>query len=125
MAHFAKIENGIVTMVIVAEQEYIDSLSEKEFYIQTSYNTYQGVHNLGGTPLRKNFAGIGFTYDKIRDAFIPPKPLSYPSWVLDEEKCIWVPPIPYPDDENPYKWNEETQNWDIIDSYETSPINPE
>jgi len=86
-----------------------------DVYKQTSYNTHGGVHALGGTPFRKNYAGLGYTYDAGRDAFIPPKP--YKSWVLNESTCLWGSPIPYPTDvgtpEAPkmYTWNEETVNW--------------
>jgi hypothetical protein len=111
MAHFAKVENNIVVQVIVAEQDVIDSglFGNPLSWIQTSYNTHGGVHILGGTPLRQNFAGIGYTYDTVRDAFIPPKP--YPSWVLDEQTCLWEAPIPYPNDENSYIWDEPTFSW--------------
>ena len=117
MAHFAKVENGIVTQVIVAEQEFINSeaVGNPENWIQTSYNTYGGVHLLGGTPLRKNYAGIGFSYNAEIDAFIPPKPLEYESWVLSEEKCIWEPPVERPDDGNLYYWNEELLEWALLD----------
>jgi len=107
MAHYAKIENNIVTQVIVAEKEFIGSLDGK--WVQTSYNTTGGVHVLGGIPLRKNYAGIGYTYDDERDAFIPPKP--FDSWILNELTCQWESPIPYPDDENNYVWNEEQKDW--------------
>lgn len=113
MAHFAKIENGIVTEVIVAEQDYIDTLDGQ--WVQTSYNTAGGVHAEGKTPLRKNFAGIGYTYDSNRDAFIPTK--EFPSWVLNEDTCTWEAPVPYPTDlgtpENPkrYEWDEPTTSW--------------
>lgn len=91
MAHFAKVVNGIVTQVILADPEFFDTFidSSPGEWIQTSYNTQGGVHLLGKTPLRKNFAGVGFTYDKEKDAFIPPKPVD--SWVLDEETCLWKP----------------------------------
>jgi hypothetical protein len=105
MAHFAKIENGIVTDVIVAEKELVDTLNGN--WVQTSYNTYAGVHTSGGTPLRKNYAGIGFTYDEELDAFIPPKPFN--SWILNEETCLWEPPVQRPDGR--YLWNEQEQNW--------------
>ena len=108
MAHYAKVENGIVTNIIVAEADffitYIDS--EPGEWIQTSYNTYGGAHNLGGTPLRKNFAGIGMTYDKTRDAFYAPQP--YDSWTLSEDTCQWVSPVAHPDDDKIYNWNEGT-----------------
>ena len=111
MSHFAKVENGVVTQVIVAEQDVIDSglFGEPSSWVQTSYNTQGGVHVLGGTPLRKNFAGIGFTYDAVRDAFIPFQP--FPSWVLNEDTCLWESPIPYPQDGKEYIWNEEQLNW--------------
>lgn len=115
MSHFAKLDNlGTVVFVTVGRQE--DDGKELELcartgdtYRQTSYNTRGGVHLLGGTPFRKNFAGIGYTYDKDRDAFIPPKP--YASWTLNEETCLWEPPVPYPADGNRYAWNEDQQNW--------------
>ena len=111
MAHFAKVENNIVTQVIVAEPEFFDTFVDTSpgEWIQTSYNTLGGEHTLGGEPLRKNYAGIGFTYDKQRDAFIPPKP--YESWILNEETCLWESPVPYPEDGKVYKWNEETTDW--------------
>lgn len=108
MAHFAKIENGIVTQVIVAEQDFIDSGAVGDGWIQTSYNTYGGQHP-EGRPLRKNYAGVGFTYDSQRDAFIPPKP--FPSWTLVEDTCQWVPPVAMPIDDNVYSWDEATLSW--------------
>ena len=116
MGHFAKVENGIVTQVIVAEQDYIDTLNDTSSWIQTSYNTYGGVHKLGGTPFRKNYAGAGYTYDSERDAFIPVKP--FPSWVLNEETCIWEAPTPYPNSNDAYGWNETNQTWDLIATLE-------
>jgi hypothetical protein len=122
MAHFAKVNNGIVTKVIVAEQEFIDNMIDNEpgKWVQTSYNTYGGVHLLGGTPLRKNYAGIGFTYDKDKDAFIPPKPFN--SWTLNETTCLWKAPTPRPeltqeqiDNRDYYTWNETNQTWDLIE----------
>ena len=112
MGHYAKVVNGVVTRVIVAEANFFDSFVDTSpgKWIQTSYNTHAGVHSQGGTPLRKNFAGIGFTYDKTRDAFIPPKP--YPSWLLNDDTCQWDPPVAYPEGEGLYSWNEETQSWD-------------
>lgn len=107
MAHYAEIVNGVVVQVIVAEQDYIDTLSGE--WVQTSYNTHAGVHMLGGTPLRKNYANIGYTYDSVRDAFIPPSP--DPTWVIDEQTCQWVPPIPYPTDGKSYEWDKVQQNW--------------
>jgi hypothetical protein len=116
MAHFAKVNNGIVEQVIVAEPEFFDTFvdSSPGQWIQTSYNTYGGQHP-EGRPLRKNYAGIGFTYDAQRDAFIPPKP--YASWELNEETCLWDPPTPLPEDagtgEPPkiYLWDEITTSW--------------
>jgi len=113
MSHFAKIdENNIVTQVIVAEQDFIDSgaVGSPSKWIQTSYNTHAGQHP-EGRPLRKNFAGIGYTYDETRDAFIPSKPFN--SWILNEDTCQWECPIPYPDDGNIYMWNEQSQEWEL------------
>ena len=134
MAHYAQIDsNNIVTQVIVvADADTADAQGNHMESIgiafcqrliggnwkQTSYNTHGGVHSLGGTPFRKNYAGIGYTYDKDRDAFIPPKP--YASWVLDETTCRWNAPVAMPSDagqgEPPkmYTWNEETKSWDVI-----------
>lgn len=111
MSHFAKVLNGIVTQVIVAETEFFQTFvdSSPGEWIQTSYNTYGGQHKNGGTPLRKNYAGIGYTYDSTRDAFIPPKP--YPSWTMSEETCLWSAPIPMPTDNKRYSWNEATLAW--------------
>jgi hypothetical protein len=109
MAHFAKVVDSLVTEIIVAEQDFINTLPDSSSWVQTSYNTLGGVHRLGGTPLRKNFAGVGFTYDNVRDAFIPPKP--FESWVLNEETCIWKSTVQYPNDGKVYKWNEEQLNW--------------
>lgn len=111
MAHFAKVSNGIVVQVIVAEPEFFNTfvdLSPGE-WIQTSYNTHGGVHVNGGTPLRKNYAGIGYSYDAQRDAFIPPKPFA--SWVLNEATCLWNAPVAMPTDGKQYQWNESAQNW--------------
>lgn len=111
MAHFAKVVDGVVTQVIVAEPEFFETFvdSSPGEWIQTSYNTIGGVHKLGGTPLRKNYAGIGFTYDRVRDAFIPPK--SFASWVLNEDTCLWDAPVAMPDDGKVYQWDEATTNW--------------
>jgi hypothetical protein len=108
MAHFAKVEDGIVTQVIVAEQDVIDSGLFGDGWVQTSYNTHGDQHP-EGRPLRKNYAGVGFTYDTELDAFIPPQ--NYPSWVLNEETCLWEPPVAYPSDGAMYAWDEETQSW--------------
>lgn len=107
MSHFVKVENGIVVDGLVAEQDFIDTLPDANSWIQTSYNTYGGVHKNGGTPLRKNYAGIGFTYDIVRDAFIAPQP--YPSWVLNEETCLWEAPVAQP--EGQVVWDEATVSW--------------
>jgi hypothetical protein len=114
MAHFAKVLNGVVLQVIVAEPEFFQTFVDTSpgEWIQTSYNTHGGVHKLGGVPLRKNFAGIGYTYDRILDAFYAPQP--YSSWSLNEDTCLWNSPIPFPNDGNSYKWNEETRNWEEI-----------
>lgn len=111
MAHFAKVENKLVTQVIVAEPEFFDTFidSSPGEWIQTSYNTLGGVHLEGGTPLRKNFAAVGMTYDTTRDAFISPQPFN--SWLLDEDTCIWQPPAPLPTDNLVYEWNEDTLAW--------------
>ena len=113
MSHFAQIdENNVVTQVLVIEQDVIDTglFGDPSSFIQTSYNTIGGVHTLGGTPLRKNYAGIGYTYDATRDAFIPPKPFA--SWVLNEETCLWDAPTPMPVEEGKiFVWNEETTSW--------------
>jgi hypothetical protein len=109
MSHFAKVENGIVTQVIVAEQDVIDSGIFGDGWVQTSYNTHGGVHANGNTPLRKNYAGIGYTYDSQRDAFIPPQP--FPSWTLVEDTCLWAAPTPIPVDDKFYFWDEITLTW--------------
>jgi hypothetical protein len=108
MSHFAKIENNLVTSVIVAEQDFIDTLEET--WVQTSYNTRGGVHRLGGTPLRKNYAGIGCTYDSVKDAFYSPKP--YNSWTLDNTTCQWKSPITRPDNDKVYGWDEDVYQGD-------------
>lgn len=118
MAHYAFLdENNVVTEVIVGKNEGEDNTDWEVHYgnfrgqtcKRTSYNTQGGVHSAGGTPLRKNYAGIGYTYDSQRDAFIPPKP--FDSWVLDEETCLWQAPTPMPEDGGMYAWDEETQAW--------------
>ena len=118
MSHYAKVLNGVVTNVIVAEPEFFETFVDDSpgEWIQTSYNTRGGVHYGadnqpdGGEALRKNFAGVGFTYDVSRDAFIPPKPFA--SWILNEDSCTWAAPVAYPDDGNMYTWNEDTQAWE-------------
>jgi hypothetical protein len=112
MAHLAKIENGIVVQVIPAAQAAIDAGVFGPGWVQTSYNTFGGQHRLGGIPLRKNYAGIGYTYDSERDAFIPPK--FFTSWVLDETTCLWNPPVEMPSDDKSYKWDEESLSWKEI-----------
>jgi hypothetical protein len=112
MAHFAQIENGIVTQVIVADQDVIDSGAFGTGWIQTSYNTYGGQHQLGGTPFRKNYAGLGYTYDVQRDAFIPSQP--FQSWTLNEDSCLWQPPTLMPTDGKMYDWDEATLSWTLI-----------
>ena len=111
MAHFAKVQDGIVTKVIVAEPEFFDTFVDDSpgEWVQTSYNTIGGTHTLGGTPLRKNYSGVGFTYDRVRDAFIPPQPFA--SWTLNETTCRWEPPVAYPSGGGHYQWDEETTSW--------------
>ena len=115
MSHFAKLDaNNVVVFVTVGRQEddgREDELTARtgDVYKQTSYNTHGGVHALGGVPFRKNYAGIGYTYDAERDAFIPPKP--YSSWLLDDDTCLWQPPTPYPDDGGMHAWDEDTLTW--------------
>ena len=115
MSHFAKVEDGIVTAVYVAEQDFIDNHMDGE-WVQTSYNTRGGKHYApdsneedSGTPLRKNYAGIGYIYDSVKDAFYAPQP--YPSWTLDEDTCRWNSPVAYPDDGKRYNWDEDTTAW--------------
>jgi hypothetical protein len=123
MAHFAEIdENNIVLRVLVVDdsnesngQDYLaNTLGLGGTWLKTSYNTYAGKHNNGGTPFRKNYAGLGFEYDAERDAFIPPKDDSVPSWILNEETCLWEAPVAYPTDGALYTWNEETISWDVV-----------
>ena len=128
MATFAKIglNNKVIEVLSVHNNELLDSngveqevngidfltkLTGWSIWVQTSYNTIGGVHNNGGTPFRKNHAGIGYTYDEDRDAFIPPKP--YPSWTLNETTCLWEAPVAMPDNDNEYTWNESILNWEI------------
>jgi len=124
MAHYAFLdENNIVTEVIVGRDEWevVDGITDwEQAYSEvrnqpckrTSYNTVGGVNTVGGTAFRKNYAGVGYFYDQSRDAFIAPKP--YLSWVLNEETCVWNPPVPYPTDDNLYTWNEATVSWDEV-----------
>jgi len=121
MSHYAKVENGIVTQVIVAEQEFIDSgaLGNPTQWIQTSYNTFGGVHRTGGTPLRKNYAGVGYSYFPDIDAFVPPK--VYNSWILNTDTGLWEAPIPKPTDNKNYVWNENELRWEETENI--LPIN--
>lgn len=117
MSHYAYVRDGIVQDVIVAEQDFVDWLSQSGLrhavgigqWIQTSYNTYGNTHKLGGTPLRKNFAGIGYTYREDLDAFVPPRP--YEDWILDEETCLWQAPTPCPMDGKMYDWDSYNHVW--------------
>jgi len=119
MAHFAKVENGIVTQVIVIEQDVLNlgHWGDPASWIQTSYNTMGGAHNGGGTALRKNYAGIGYTYDAQRDAFIPPK--IFASWVLNETTCLWDAPVAKPTDDKDYMWRESDTSWVEVPTYPT------
>jgi len=116
MAHYAKVNNGLVEQVIVAESEFFDTFVDDSpgQWIQTSYNTYGGVHLNGGTPLRKNYAVIGMVYDDSRDAFYWLQP--YPSWTLNDDSCLWEAPTAVPDDDSAYVWNEENQSWDLVET---------
>ena len=111
MSHFAKVVDGKVTQVIVAEPEFFQTFvdSSPGEWIQTSYNTHGGQHSNGGTPLRKNYAGIGYSYDRTKDAFIPPKPFA--SWLLNDNTCLWEAPTPMPTDDKVYEWDETTTSW--------------
>lgn len=121
MAHYAFLnDNNIVTEIITGKDENEAGINWEQHYGEfrgqickrTSYNTIGGVHNGGGTPLRKNYAGIGYVYDENIDAFIPPQP--YYSWKLNENTCLWNPPVPYPSDKNFYEWDEDIKNWVLI-----------
>jgi hypothetical protein len=111
MSHFAKVTDGKVTQVIVAEKEFFDTYvdSTPGEWIQTSYNTQGGVHKLGGTPLRGNYAGIGYTYDRTNDVFYAPQP--YASWVLNNTTWSWEAPVAMPTDDKKYTWDEAVKNW--------------
>lgn len=113
MSHYAKIENGIVTQVIVAEQDFINSgaVGSASQWVQTSYNTSGGVHSQGGTPLRKNYAAVGMIYDTVRDAFYLPQPTDSGTWVFDEFSCTWTRPVPRPSEPGYWLWSEALQNW--------------
>ena len=128
MAHFVKIDNSnVVLQVIVVDDkdtqdgngDEVEAIGAKYLadgfggtWKKTSYNTIANTHRLGGTPFRKNYAGIGHIYDATRDAFYAPKP--YDSWTLNEDTCLWEPPVPYPDDGNQYIWNEDTTSWGVF-----------
>ena len=121
MAHYAFLDMAnVVTEVIVGKNEGDTNINwelqyqdiRKQVCKRTSYNTKGGVHLKDGTPFRKNYAGIGYTYDFGRDAFIPPK--TYPSWLLEESSCLWKAPVDYPDDGESYEWDEENQEWDKV-----------
>ena len=121
MAHYAFLNmQNIVTEVIVGKDETEGPTNWEIHYgnireqvcKRTSYNTAAGEHTGGGTPFRKNYAGIGYTYDASKDAFIPPQP--YDNWILDSDKCIWRSPVEYPDDNKRYTWNEDTASWDLV-----------
>jgi len=131
MAHFAKIglNNKVIEVLKVHNNELLDSngveqevngvdfltkLTGWAIWKQTSFNTIGGVHSTGGTPLRKNFAGKGYTYDEDKDAFIASKPFN--SWTLNETTCQWEPPVDHPTDGQTYNWNEETTRWDLVDN---------
>ena len=134
MAHFAKVEDGTVTNVIVADQDFINGLSDKDKWIQTSYNTYGGKHYEPDTdpprkyiskdkqPLRKNYAGVGFTYDKDKDAFIPPKVNA--SWRLNPDTCLWEAPVLFPTDGKNYWWDETSTSWKEITADGSVPPEP-
>jgi len=129
MAHFAKLDKNNKVVFVTVGRDEDENLELELFnrtgdlYKRTSYNTKGGIHYDSETnepstdqskAFRKNYAGIGYTYDKTRDAFIPPQP--YPSWTLNEETCLWNSPVPYPTDGNAYIWNEETQTWDLLEN---------
>ena len=125
MGHFAKVNNGIVEQVIVADQSFFDNFVDTSpgSWIQTSYNTRGGIHYVPDSnppepspdqskALRANYAGIGYTYDAVNDVFYAPQP--YPSWTIGAPTWIWQPPVPYPSEGGPYVWNEATQSWDPV-----------
>jgi hypothetical protein len=128
MGHYAKVEESLVVNVIVAEEEFINSLPDKDKWVETSYNIYGGVYYdneqnkihsdqslINDSPgrKRKNYAGIGYIYDSQRDAFIPPKP--FRSWIFNEITCLWDAPIPYPEDGKNYIWNELYKKWTLVE----------
>ena len=129
MAHFVEIDalHRVIKMVVLDDKDTQDTSGNEDesvgakylhngfggTWLRTSYNTFGGIHKLDGTPFRKNYAGIGYTYDNGRDAFIPPKP--YPSWTLNEDTCHWDAPTAMPDDGKLYDWNEDNETWDLKD----------
>lgn len=116
MAHYAKVLEGKVVNVMVAEGDLFDTFVDTTAgeWIKTSYNTHAGEHLTGGTPLRKNYAAVGFTYDRALDAFIPPQ--LYPSWSFNSETCMWDCPVPYPEDKSKfYDWDEENRIWIVVE----------
>ena len=129
MAHFAEIDalHKVINVVVLDDKDTqdkdgneIESIGAKYLHdgfggtwLRTSYNTYGGIHKAGGTPFRKNYAGIGYIYDEDRDAFIPQQP--FDSWTLNEDTCQYDPPVEYPDDGKYYEWNEDTTSWDEVD----------
>ena len=127
MGHYAKCVDGVVTQVIVAEADFFKTFTDTTpgEWVKTSYNTHGGVHydpNTGNPSddqskaLRKNYAGIGYKYDRNRDAFMPPQPFA--SWILNEETCLWEPPVPMPIDGGQYDWDESTKSWVLYQSVE-------
>jgi hypothetical protein len=114
MSHFAKVENNLVTQVIVAEPDFISTgaLGDPAAWVQTSYNTQGGEHTQGGTPLRGNYAGVGYTYDAQNDVFYAPQP--FPSWTIAAPTWTWTAPTPMPQDGKQYAWNEATKSWDAV-----------
>jgi len=111
MSHFAKVVDGKVTQVIVAEPDFFNTFVDTSpgEWIQTSYNTHGNQHTQSGTPLRGNYAGIGYTYDRTNDVFYSPKPFA--SWILNESTWLWEAPVAMPDDDKKYQWDEETISW--------------
>lgn len=124
MGHYAKVVDGVVEQVIVAKYDFIKLLPDADKWIKTSYNTKEGKHYKDGkvddgTPIRKNYAGVGYTYDANRDAFIPPQ--EHEDWILDEDTCNWVPPVPKPADGKSYRWNFDSKSW-VESKEESKPV---
>jgi hypothetical protein len=109
MSHFAKISNGFVQQVIVAEQDFIDTLPDSQDWIQTSFNTFGNKHTLGGTPLRGNYGTTGYVYDAVNDVFYLPQP--FKSWTLNQSTWLWEAPVAMPTDDKLYRWDEATTSW--------------